>query len=173
MGFNIKNNVLDSLLDTSKKLLTKRLNALSDKFGDKDVVRAEMAKYIDSLANHAGKYGEEIKKQIMIWLEASLRKMVFPVKDYKQEYNSSIEEYKDITQYIDNVHLKTIELKEKGFYLELSRFIDLYSKVQKINIDFPTVQREEIVIRTKDFSKMKNVINKPNLEFAITQEEEY
>lgn len=172
MGFNIKNNVIDSLVDTSKKLLTKRLDALSIKFGDKDVVRAEMAKYIDGLANHAGKYGEEIKKQILVWLEEALRKMVFPTKDYKNEYNSSIEEYKDVVQCINDIHLKVIELKEKGFYLELSRFIDLYSTIQKVNIELPTVQREEIVIRTKDLGKMKSTITKPNLEFAITCEEE-
>lgn len=173
MGFNIKNNVIDSLVDTSKKLLAKRLDALSTKFGDKDVVRAEMSKYIDSLVNHAGKYGEEIKKQIIVWLEESLKKAVFPTKDYKKEYESIIEEYKDIAGCINGIHLKTNELKENGFSVELSRFIYLYSSIQKVNIDLPTVQREDIVIRTKDLGKMKSVISKPYLEVALTHEEEY
>jgi hypothetical protein len=173
LGFNIKNNIIESLVDTSKKLLAKRLNALSIKFGDKDLVRAEMSKYIDSLVNHAGKYGEEIKKQIIIWLEESLKKMVFPTKDYKKEYESIIEEYKDIAGYINGIHLKTNELKEKGFSVELSRFINLYSSIQKVNIDLPTVQREDIVIRTKDLGKMKSAISKPYLEVALTHEEGY
>ena len=172
MGFNIKNNVIDSLLDTSKKLLAKRLDALSAKFGDKDVVRAEMAKYVDSLVNHAGKYGDEIKKQIMIWLEEALRKMVFPSKDYKKEYENSIEEYKDILGYIDDIKLKTIDFKEKEFSVELSKFINLYSSVQKVNIDLPPAQREDVIIRKKELDKMKNLISKPNLELAMTHEED-